>query len=155
MLYSYNHDQLYKHIIHIHLPMHAEHNDTMKTTSDTVLLEKYTSHFIERLCVRRSWKPNRTAYWPPLYWPYPLFFSVLLCCSTGGLGAHSAGCWLSLRHLVTNGSGLQTAWHPVFTKLYNSSTSTFLWASQLHSFNPSTAKVIILIFLDRMHLLFT
>ena len=31
----------------------------------------------------------------------------------------------------------------------------FLWASQLHSFNPSTVKVIILIFLDRMHLLFT
>ena len=28
------------------MQIHAEHNDTMKTTSDTVLLEKYTSHFI-------------------------------------------------------------------------------------------------------------
>ena len=63
--------------------------------------------------------------------------------SVGGLGAPSAGCWLSLPHLVTNGSGLQTNWLPVFTKLYNSSTSTFhLWTSQSHSFNPSTVKVI-------------
>ena len=47
---------------------------------------------------------------PPLYWPQPRFFPVLLCCSTGGLGAHYAGCWFSLPHLVTNGSGLQTDW---------------------------------------------
>ena len=43
-------------------------------------------------------------------------------CSTGGPGAQlSAECWLSLPHLVTNGSGLQTNWLPVFTELYNSS----------------------------------
>ena len=49
-------------------------------------------------------------------------FLVLQGCSTRGLGAQlSAGCWLSLPHLVTNGSGLQTNWLPVFTKLYNSS----------------------------------
>ena len=60
----------------------------------------------------------------------------------GGLRAPSAGCWLSLPHLNSNWSGLQTAWLPVFTELYNSSTPT-LWASQ------------ILIFLDRMHMLFT
>ena len=35
-------------------------------------------------------------------------FLVLQGCSTGGPGAHSAGCWLSLPHLVTNWSGLQT-----------------------------------------------
>ena len=29
-------------------------------------------------------------------------------CSTGGLGAHSAGCWLSLLHLISNFSGPQT-----------------------------------------------
>ena len=38
-----------------------------------------------------------------------------------------AECWLSLPHLVTNGSGLQTGlqthWLPVFTELYNSSIS--------------------------------
>ena len=36
-------------------------------------------------------------------------------------GTHSAVCWLSLPHLVTNGSGLQSYWLPVFTELYNSS----------------------------------
>ena len=36
-------------------------------------------------------------------------------------GAHSAGCGLSLPHLVTNGSDHQTNWLPVFTELYNSS----------------------------------
>ena len=51
--------------------------------------------------MRGSWRPNRTAiYWPPLLWP-----SVLQCCSTGGSGAQlSDECWLSLPHLVTNGS---------------------------------------------------
>ena len=29
-------------------------------------------------------------------------------CSTGGPGVHSAGCWLSLLHLISNFSGLQT-----------------------------------------------
>ena len=48
-------------------------------------------------------------------------FLILQGCSTGGPGAHSTGCWLSLPHLVTNGSGLQTNWLPVFTELYNSS----------------------------------
>ena len=48
-------------------------------------------------------------------------FPALQGCSTRGPGAHSAGCGLSLPHLVTNGSGLQTNWLPVFTELYNSS----------------------------------
>ena len=59
--------------------------------------------------------------------------------SVGGLRAPYAGCWLSLPHLVTNWSGLQTNWLPVFTELYNSSTLTFfLWASQFfpHSTCP-------------------
>ena len=33
-----------------------------------------------------------------------MFFPVLLGCSTEGLRAHSAGCWLSLPHLLTNWS---------------------------------------------------
>ena len=49
-------------------------------------------------------------------------FLVLQGCSTGGPGGQlSAGCWLSLRHLVTKLSELQTNWLPVFTELYNSS----------------------------------
>ena len=49
-------------------------------------------------------------------------YFVLQGCSTGGPGAQlSTACWLPLPHLVTNGSGLQTNWLPVFTELYNSS----------------------------------
>ena len=58
-------------------------------------------------------------------------------CSIGGLRAHSAGCWLSLPHLYSNWSGLQTNWLPIFTELYNSSTLTFsLWASQIALIQP-------------------
>ena len=153
MLYSHNHDQLYKHMIHIHLHMHAhlyaEHNDTIKS-SDTVLLEKYTSHFIWKACVvRGTWRTNRTA----TYWPSHAYGHLHFLSRSPGLlnrkpGAQlSARCWLSLPHLVTNWSGLQnsiggpegpfyrvlffstasslqTHWLPVFTELYNSSTPT-------------------------------
>ena len=62
-------------------------------------------------------------------------------CTIRGLRAHSAGCWLSLPHLVSIWSGLQTNWLPVFTELYNSSTPTlFLWASQIALIPPSTVK---------------
>ena len=33
-------------------------------------------------------------------------------CSIGGLRAHSAGCWLSLSHLVSNSSDPQLVWSP-------------------------------------------
>ena len=122
----YSHDQLYKHIIHIiYICMQNQrHNNKDEWHS---LLEKYTSHFIWKVCV---WEGvgERTELQhidPPLYWPWPRFFLILLCCSTGSIGTHSAGCWLSLPHLITKGSGLQTNWHPIFTELYNSSTSPF------------------------------
>ena len=103
--------------------------------------------------MRGSWRPNRTAtYWPPLLWPsaflsrspgllnrgpgaQPLWVLVFSTASylqlvwspnssVGDLRAHSAGCWLSLPHLITNWSGLQTNWLLVFTELYNSSSHT-------------------------------
>ena len=54
ILYSHNHDhdQLYKDIIHIHLHMHAE-STTQNKDEQHSLLEKYTSHFIWKVCV---WK---------------------------------------------------------------------------------------------------
>ena len=79
----------------------------------------YLSLYSKGLCVRRSWRPNRTAtYWPPLLWPWVLCFS----CSPGLLNRrHSARCWLSLLHLVTNESGLQTGlvsnWSGLQTRL--------------------------------------
>ena len=57
----------------------------------------------------------------------------------GVLRAHSAGCWLSLSHIFSNWSDLQTNGLPFLTELYNSSTPTFfLWASQFctHSTCP-------------------
>ena len=79
-------------------------------------------------------------------------FSKLVCsptrlfpncnCSIGGLRAHSAGCWLSLLHLVSNWSGLQTNWLPVFTELYNNSMpSSSCGHHKLHSFNPSRSRL--------------
>ena len=77
-------------------------------------------------------------------------------CSIGGLRAPSAGCWLSLPHLFSNWSGLQTNWLPLFTELYSSSTPTFfLWASQIALIQPIHGQSYTLLFLDQMHLLFT
>ena len=71
-------------------------------------------------------------------------------CSTGGLGTHSAGCWFSLPHLISNYLNF------LCTELYNSSTSTFfLWVSQIAFIQPAHGQGYILIFLDQMHLLFT
>ena len=67
-----------------------------------------------------------------------------------GLRAPSAGCWLSLPHLVSNWLNF------LCTELYNSSTSTFfLWASQIALIQPIHGQGYTLLFLDRMHLLFT
>ena len=127
--------------------------------------------------MRGSWRPNRTAtYWSPLYCPKPRFFPVLLGCSTvgpaslghvpqssifsqliwypnwliRGLRAPSAGCWLSLPHLISNWLNF------LCTVLYNCSTSTFfLWASQIAHIQPIHGQGYTQLFLDRMHLLFT
>ena len=69
---------------------------------------------------------------------------------SGVLGAPSAGCWFSLPHLIFNWLNF------LCTELYNSSTSTIiLWASQIALNQPIHCQGYILIFLDRMHLLFT
>ena len=71
-------------------------------------------------------------------------------CSIGGTRAPSAGCWLSQPHLVSNCLNF------LCTLLYNSSTSTFfLWASQIALIQPIHGQGYTLLFLDRMHLLFT
>ena len=144
------------------------HNDDTIKTSDTVLRKG--------LCVRGSWRPNRTAtYWAPLLWP-SAFLSrspglinrgpggpvslghvpqsylqqIWSPNSIGGPRAPSAGCWLSLLHFVSNWLDF------LCTELYNSSTSTiFLWASQIALIQPIHCQAYTLLFLDRMHLLFT
>ena len=125
--------------------MHAEHNDDTVRTSDS-LLEKYTSYFNWKGCV---WEGvgDRTElqHIDPHSYGHQRFFPVLLGCSTGSLGAPPAGCWLSLPHLVTNWSGLQTNWLPVFT---------FLWASQIAFIQPIHGQGYNIL-IDRMYLLFT
>ena len=70
---------------------------------------------------------------------------------SGVLRAPSAGCWFSLPHLISNWSDFLSS-----PGLYNCSTSTsFLWASQIALIQPVHGQVYILIFLDRMHMLFT
>ena len=70
---------------------------------------------------------TKTAAPPPTS---PCVVLVLLGCSTGGLGAQPLWDMFSFQHLLTNWSGLQTNWLPVFTELYNSSIThsiSFKW----------------------------
>ena len=61
VLYSHDHDQLYKHIcIYIYECM-QNHNDTIITSEDRVIRKIYLSLYLKGLCVRGSWRPNRTA----------------------------------------------------------------------------------------------
>ena len=61
-----------------------------------------------------------------------------------------SGCWFSLPHLISNWLNF------LCTELYNSSTPIFfLWASQIALIQPFHGQGYILIFLNRMHLLFT
>ena len=59
--------------------------------------------------VRGSWRPNRNfnILTPTLRAVNIVSFSFSWC-STGGPGVHSAGCWLSLLHLISNFSSPQT-----------------------------------------------
>ena len=57
--------------------------------------------------VRGSWRSNITAiFWPQTYGRHVVSF-LFFWCSTGGPEAHSAGWWLSLRHLISIFSGPQ------------------------------------------------
>ena len=132
--------------------------------------------------MRGSWRPNGTAtYWPPLLWPCQRFFPVLQGCSTGAWGPSLSGTCSSFQHLLSNWSDLQllnrrSSGPPLLCAgflyrilspnglisnwcspgLYNCSTYTFfLLASQIALIQPVHGQAYILIFLDRMHLLFT
>ena len=78
--------------------------------------QTFTSHFIARVrkgcvgfyCERELEIEHNCNILTPMFWPSRCVFFVLLGCSTGGLGAHSAGCWLSLLHLISIFSGPQT-----------------------------------------------
>ena len=116
-------------------------NDSTIKTSDTVLGKIHLSLYLKGLCVRESWRPNRTA-------TYQRFFPIILGCSTGGPEAQlSAGCCflysvisltlLELQNSLIGGSEAPSAgagflYHILSpnslnfqrTELYNSLTST-------------------------------
>ena len=108
-------------------------------------------------CLQIVWSPTAQsgAWAPPPRWV--LAFSTASCHQLvwspnwliGGLRAPSAGCWLSLPHLVSNWLNF------LGTQLYNSSTHTFfLWASQIALIQPIHGQGYTLLFFHRMHLLF-
>ena len=119
-------------------------------------LEKYTFFFIERAVCERELETeqncniltphsighNRVSF--PFYWP-----------------AQPGAWWAaSLGHVPQSSLFSPTRLIPnwlnfLCTVLYNCSTSTFfLWASQIALIQPVHGQCYILIFLDRMHLLF-
>ena len=75
--------------------------NTIKTSGHSSL-EKYTSHFIETLCVRGRWRPNKDCniLTPKLFWLSLSFFPVLLGCSTGSPA--SPRTWFSFQHFLSN-----------------------------------------------------
>ena len=128
--------------------------------------------------MRGCWRRNRTAtYWPPLLWPSAFFspFSWATQPRAWGPAALGAGflyrilmrlqllnrepegplCWVLA---FSTASCLQLTDFLSSPGLYNNLTSTLIPASVtiLHTFNPFHGQgYYILIFLDRMHLLFT
>ena len=91
----------YKNTIHIHLHMNAEsttHNKNERHSS----LEKYVPlTLFERVCVRGSLRPNRTAtYWPSLYWPYRVSFPFSWAAQPGAWGPTLLGAGF-LNHILS------------------------------------------------------
>ena len=153
---------------------------TIMMTNGHSSLEKYTSHFIRKGCVCEGvgdW--TKTAiYWPPsssghssVYFSFPwaaqpeawgwfslldlkhCFKTLISNCnsSIGGLRPPSAGCWFSLPHHIS--SWLTSCLHSgyIIVRLPPSSCERH----KSHSIQPVHGQGYILIFLDRMHLLFT
>ena len=62
--------------IHIYTYTCRIHINAMNKDEQRILLKNIPLTLLERLRVRGSWKPNRTAiYWPPLLWPSALCLS--------------------------------------------------------------------------------
>ena len=104
-----------------------------------------------------SWAAQPGAWGPSLSGTWFSFqhllsnWSEALTAQSGVLRAPSAGCWFSLQHLLSNWLNFLSS------GLYDNLTSTLLPASVTisHSIQPLDSQGYILIFLDRMHQLFT
>ena len=102
-------------MLYSHVPCH--NNTMIKQTQEDFFNKICTSHFIckgskrvtQGLRVRGSWwlNINCNILTPTLMTVNVVSFSFSRC-SSEGPGVHSAGCWLSLLHLISNFSGPQT-----------------------------------------------
>ena len=72
-------------------------------------------------------------------------------CSTGGPEGPSAGCWFSLPHLISN--SLTSCLHPCYIIVQR--PPSYYGHHKSHSIQLVHGREYILIFFDRMHLLFT
>ena len=60
------------------------------------------------MCERELETEQKLQYFDPKFMAVNVVSFTFSWCSTGGPGVHSAGCWLSLLHLISNFSGPQT-----------------------------------------------
>ena len=124
--------------------------------------EWYTSHYIWKGCVWGG-VGDRTElqHIDPHSINHQRFFPVLLGCSTGSLGPSRSGCWFSLTHLISNWSDPQLVWSPNDWISYAQSYIIVYRPPSCGGHNFALIQpvhcqsYIILIFLDRMNLLFT
>ena len=80
------------------------HNDDTIKTSDTDLWKIYLSLYLKGLCVRGSWRPDRTAtYWPPLLWPSAFLSRFPELLNRGPRGPASLGAGFLYRILSPTG----------------------------------------------------
>ena len=100
-------------MLYSHVPYH---NDTIIKTQKDFFVNIYTFPFICKVwkgysryaCERElETEQNWNILTPTLMAVNVVSFSFSWC-STGGPWVHSAGCWLSLLHLISNFSGPQT-----------------------------------------------
>ena len=87
------------HLLNSHMQIHAEHNDTMKNIARqwrrvTQFLEKYTSHFIWKVCVWEGVRDRTELQYinPHSYGHQRCVFLILQGCSTGDPGGPH--CWV-------------------------------------------------------------
>ena len=114
--FPYCRQVLYCHLqIHIYIYM-QHHNGTInKQTQEDFFRKICTSHCIES--VRKGYSrfygereletEQKLQYFDPTLMAVSVVSFSFSWCSTGGPGAHSAGWWLSLQHLISNFSGPQ------------------------------------------------
>ena len=138
------------------------HNDDKIKTSDSSL-EKYTSHFISKGCVREG-VGDRTElqHIDPHSYGHKSVSFPFWAAQPGALGPNLSGTCSSIQHLISNSSDLQLVWSP--TDWISCALSYIIVQRPPSSCGRHNFALIqpvhsrgynILIFLDRMHLLFT